>query len=155
MKSKKITTCLLLAASVLIWGTIAWRLVKAFGKEEVKIEKPQARPAVVKPDSIRLLLNYEDPFLKGNAKKGEDAEPFRDSPEVDFFPPEPEVVPGPAFKFKGMMQIGKKSFGLLDFNGETIMVAPKEKVGDFHIVRIASDKIVVRRQGLDMELFAE
>lgn len=155
MKNKKITTYLLLAASIIIWGTIAWRLVKAFKKDEVVVEKTQPRPVDRKPDSVVLLLNYEDPFLKDPGGKTIHKEEDFDNPETDFFPQEPEVVQGPAFKFKGMMKAGKKSYGLLDLGGETIMVSPKEKIGDFYIVSITSDKLVVRRQGLDMELFAE
>jgi len=105
------------------------------------------------------LLNYDDPFLKGHAVKslqnGEDTEVEQESPEPDFLPQEPEVVQGPAFKFKGMLKAGKKSYGLLDLAGETIMVSPREKIGDFYVVSISPDKLVVRRQGLDMDLFAE
>ncbi len=74
---------------------------------------------------------------------------------MDFYPQEPELVQGPAFKFKGILTAGKKSYGLLDLAGETIIVSARERIGDFYIVSITADKIVVRRQGLDMELFAE
>lgn len=159
MKNKKITTYLLLAASIVIWGTIAWKLVKAFKKDEIVVQKTQSRPVARNPDSVILLLNYEDPFLKElgskTSPKEEEFETYQDNQEPDFFPQEPEVVQGPAFKFKGMLKAGKKSYGLLELGGETIMISPREKIGDFYIVSITSDKLVVRRQGLDMELFAE
>lgn len=112
-------------------------------------------PTAFKPDSVLLLLNYDDPFLKNTGSKAVSGEEEPASPDIDFYPQEPEVVQGPAFKFKGMLKAGKKSFGLLDLSGETIMVSAKEKIGDFYIVSITSDKMVVRRKGLDMELFAE
>lgn len=155
MKNKKITTYLLLAASIIIWGTITWRLIKAFKKEDVIVELTQPRPTINKPDSVVLLLNYDDPFLKdprGEAMIGE-AE-FND-PYIDYYPEEPELVQGPAFKFKGILKAGNKSYGLLDLGGETFMVSARERIGDFYVVSITADKIVVRRQGLDMELFAE
>lgn len=159
MKNKKITTYLLLAASVVIWGAIAWRLVKVFKKEETVVQNAQPRPEVRKPDSVILLLNYEDPFLKdtmGQTSPWEEvSEINQENREPAFLSQEPEVVQGPAFKFKGLLKAGKKSYGLLDLEGETIMVSPREKIGDFYIVSITSDKLVVRRQGLDMELFAE
>ena len=155
MKNKKITTYLLLAASIVIWGTITWRLIKAFKKEDVVVATTQPRPSVHKPDSVLLLLSYDDPFLKDNRSKSTSKEEDIDDSDVNFYPQEPEVVQGPAFKFKGMLKAGKKSYGLLDLSGETIMVSAKEKIGDFYIVSITADKMVVRRKGLDMELFAE
>lgn len=159
MKNKKITTYLLLAASVVIWGAIAWRLVKVFKKDETVVQNTQSRSEVRKPDSVTLLLNYEDPFLKDTrgktSPKEEVSEINQENPEPDFLSQEPEVVQGPAFKFKGLLKAGEKSYGLLDLGGETIMVSPREKIGDFYIVSITSDKLIVRRQGLDMELFAE
>ncbi len=159
MKNKKITTSLLLVASIMIWGTIAWRVSKAIRKEDAPIEKSQPRTFVNKPDSAVFLLNYDDPFLKkppGNSlQTGEEPKVDQDNPATNFSPPEPDVVQGPAFKFKGMLKAGKITYGLLVFEGETIMARTKEKVGDFYIVRITADKLVVRRQGLDMELFAE
>lgn len=155
MKNKKITTYLLLAASIIIWGTITWRLIKAFKKEEIVVEKIQPRPAARKPDSVLLLLNYDDPFLKDPGGKTVSREEEFNNPDIDFYPQEPELVQGPAFKFKGILKAGKKSYGLLDLAGETIMVSARERIGDFYIVSITADKIVVRRQGLDMELFAE
>jgi len=159
MMNKKITTYLLLSASILIWGTIAWRVIQTFKKEDPVVETTLPHPLVKKPDSVMLLLNYNDPFLKVHAVKssqnGEDTEVEQESPEPDFLPQEPEVVQGPAFKFKGMLKAGKKSYGLLDLAGETIMVSPREKIGDFYVVSISPDKLVVRRQGLDMDLFAE
>ncbi|MEA4918885.1 hypothetical protein [Proteiniphilum sp.] len=155
MKNKKITTYLLLAASIIIWGTITWRVIKAFKKEDVTVGAIQPRPIVQKPDSAVLLLNYQDPFLKDAGITAASKEEEFNSPEIDLPPQEPELVQGPAFKFKGMLTAGKKSYGLLDLAGETIMVSAKEKIGDFYIVSITSEKIIVRRQGLDMELFAE
>ncbi|MDR1501467.1 MAG: hypothetical protein LBT43_03310 [Prevotella sp.] len=159
MKSKKITTYLLLAASMVIWGTIAWKLAKAFKKDEIVVQKAPTRPVINKPDSVVLLLNYDDPFLKGiegkTLLKEEGVETCQDNLETDFFPQEPEVVQGPAFKFKGILKAGKKTYGLLDLRGETIMSSPREKIGNFYIVSITSDKLVVRWQGQDMELFAE
>ena len=159
MKNKKITTSLLLVASIMIWGTIAWRVSKAIRKEDAPIEKSQPRTFVNKPDSAVFLLNYDDPFLKkppGNSlQTGKESKVDQDNPTTNFSPPEPDVVQGPAFKFKGMLKAGKITYGLLVFEGETIMARTKGKVGDFYIVRITADKLVVRRQGLDMELFAE
>lgn len=159
MKNKKITTSLLLVASIIIWGTIAWRVSKAIRKEDAPIEKSQPRTFVNKTDSAVLLLNYDDPFLKkpsGNSlRTGEEPKVDQDNPATNFSPPEPDVVLGPAFKFKGILKAGKITYGLLDFEGETMMARTREKIGDFYIVHITADKLVVRRQGLDMELFAE
>lgn len=159
MKNKKITTSLLLVASIIIWGTIAWRVSKVIGKEDAPIKKSQPRIIVNKPDSAVLLLNYDDPFLKkppGNTlQTDEESKVNQVNPVASFLPPEPDVVQGPSFKFKGMLKAGNISYGLLDFGGETIMTTPREKIGDFYIVSITPDKLVVRRQGLDMELFAE
>lgn len=156
MKNKKIITCLLLAASIIIWGAIARRLIKTFKKEELTVQKTPPRPVVNKPDSIMLLLNYEDPFLKKDVK--DTILPKKDgfvNTGTDLFTKEPEVVPGPAFKFKGMVKTGEKSYGLLYLEGETLMVTLREKIGDFYVISITPDKLIVRRKGLDMELFAE
>ncbi len=155
MKSKKIITYILLAASVIIWGTIVWRLVEAFRKDEVVVQQDVPRPVVNKTDSVVLVLNYDDPFLKDSKGKIPDTMEEAYNPDMDFIPHEPELVQGPTFKFKGILKAGQKIFGLLDLGGETIMVSPREKIGNFLVVSIDADKIVVRRQGLDTELFAE
>lgn len=155
MKSKKITTYILLGASIIIWGTIVWRLVEAFSKDEIAVQKSASRPLVSNTDSMVLVLNYDDPFLKDYGEKTSMRMEEPDDFDMDFIQQEPELVQGPAFKFKGILRVGQKTFGLLDLGGETIMVSPKEKIGDFLVVSIDSDKIIVRRQGLDMELFAE
>ncbi|RNC63887.1 hypothetical protein [Proteiniphilum sp. X52] len=155
MKNKKIATYLLFATAIIIWGTITWRLVKAFKKEEIVAQTTRPLPVVHKPDSVVLLLNYDDPFLKDTVGKNVSGEEESGNPGIEFYPQEPELVQGPAFKFKGILKAGKKSYGLLDLAGETIMVSARERVGDFYVVSITADKIVVRRQGLDMELFAE
>ncbi|ULB34946.1 MULTISPECIES: hypothetical protein [Proteiniphilum] len=159
MKNKKITTSLLLMASIIIWGSIARRVSKAIRKEDAPIEKSQPRTFVNKPDSAVLLLNYDDPFLKKPSRNllqtGEEPKVDQDNQATNFLPAEPDVVQGPAFKFKGILKAGKITYGLLDFEGETMMARTREKIGDFYIVHITADKLVVRRQGLDMELFAE
>lgn len=156
MKSKKITTYLLLAASIIIWGTIAWRLVKTFKKEKPTVEKTVHRPVAEKTDSVMLVLDYDDPFLKKITNESPSKKEEPTHPEGDFYHEEPElVVHEPTFKFKGILRAGQKTFGLLDLHGETIMVSPRERLGDFLIVSIDSDKLVVRSQGLDIELFVE
>lgn len=156
--NKKHATYLLLTASIVIWGTIAWRVIKTFNKDSVVVEQPRARTTVMKPDSMVLLLNYEDPFLKENTaempQKNEDDEndAFH---EKNLSWEEPETVQGPVFTFKGILKVNEKTYGLLDFGGETIMVNQRDMVGDFYIVSIAPDKLVVRKQGFDIELYAE
>lgn len=153
MKNKKITTYLLLIASIIIWGSITWRLVKAFNKEEIVGEATPRRFIAKETDSPVFLLNYEDPFLKNITNETINNE--QEFNDTDFYQNEPDVVHGPDFKFKGILKAGNKVYGLLYLNGETIMVSARERIGDFYIVSISSDKIIVRRQGLDMELFAE
>lgn len=160
MKSKKLVTYALLLASLAIWGVIAWRLVKAFKKEEVIVSATAPnRPTLSQPDSVMLLLNYDDPFLKDDTNASspdeEDFDSYHEGYEMDYFQPEPEVVEGPAFRFKGTLKAGRETFGLLDSGGETLMVRAREKIGDFLVVSITPDKMVVRRQGMDIELFAE
>ncbi len=159
MKNKKYMTYILLAASVLIWGTIAWRFYNAFKKEPIIVEETRIKPFVKKKDSVELLLNYNDPFLgkleQTSLQNEVDAKDNFDDLNQFIPPDEPEIVYGPAFKFKGILKVGKILYGLLDFEGETIMVSRRDKVGDFYIVSITSDKMVVRRQGLDMDVFAE
>jgi|GEM_PF-1342443 hypothetical protein len=158
MKNNKYLTIVLLAASAIIWGTIAWRVYQAFNKKPDLPEEIQIRPSVIKADSVRLLLNYDDPFLGKSDNKTKTDKPYTDeifNPEDVLMEQQVETVSGPAFKFKGVLKSGKNLYGLLDFQGETIMIRKKDKIGDFYIVDITAEKVVVRREGLEMDLFAE
>lgn len=146
---------LLLTATIMIWATITWRVVKAFKREAIVVETTQPHPVVNKPENEVLLLNYDDPFLKdiGYETVSED-DNFSDQ-FADVYLPDPEPLLGPEFKFKGILKAGKKTYGLLVLAGETVMASAGEIIGGFHIVSITADKIVIRRQGEVMELLPE
>lgn len=146
---------LLLAAAIVIWATITWRVVKAFKREDIVVETTQPRPVVDKPKSEVLLLNYDDPFLKDIGDETVSEDDNFDEQYTDVYLPDSEPLLGPEFKFKGILKAGKNTYGLLDLAGETVMASAGESIGDFYIVSVTADKIVVRRQGEVMELLSE
>lgn len=157
--NKRNTTYFLLVASLVIWGIVAWRMIKTFKKDLVVVEEPRFYPVPQKLDSLEFLLNYDDPFLKEitgstltNTKNEEEHTPFND--EVISWQ-ESETVQEPAFTFKGILKVEEKTYALLDFDGETIMVNQHDVVDNFNIVSIAPDKLVVRKHDFDIELYAK
>ena len=63
MSNKKITTYVLLAVSILVWGTVAVKIFKSLDTKETVAPPSFRREAGKTVRNVKLLLDYPDPFL--------------------------------------------------------------------------------------------
>ena len=142
---KRIVTIVLLLLSVIIWGLIARKIYIAMFDNKPSIQTIE-KTKELKSDSFDLLLNYRDPFLKGEKKERNDTLRHKNSPIPDN---------NPEFKYKGIITIGKKTFILLWRNGEDILIDPSSKVDGYSIVKYSNDEISLRDKNKTYKLAIE
>jgi hypothetical protein len=146
-KNKKTTTCVLLFLSAVIWGTIGWKVYEAIQEDTPAM--PQTAKAIVKEkkNAVMLLLNYRDPFLDAYSK----AKPVsEEESELYYIEPEEEIMPD--FQYKGIIKLGEELQAIISRNGESLMLKTRDKIGEFSILQIGDDKLIVSRKGEKYEL---
>jgi len=146
MKNKKVTY-LLIVVTVVVWGTIGWKVYNALKKDNVPITVKNERGVSPKEsDSIQLILDYRDPFLgdydgpKRAAATNTQAAAVTNRQPVQT---EPEVLPD--FRYMGVIRIGTETKAMVNINGETILLAVNEYAGEFVLLNISDEKLVVKR----------
>ncbi|MGV8094879.1 MAG: hypothetical protein AB2L24_23755 [Mangrovibacterium sp.] len=149
MKNKTATYALLVL-SVVIWGIIAWKVFSTFNhKTQEKKADIRMIPAQ-KKDTILLLLNYRDPFLGklsgNNPREDTTRNHVQHMPVI-------EVIPD--FKYKGMITVGGKISVLINKGGEEMVVSPQDNIGEFSIIKVNNEELIVRRKGRSYNLLIE
>lgn len=156
MKSNKPTTIILLLLSIGIWCTVAYRIYMALQKDRVPTPFVAKVADGTKRDTVRLLLNYKDPFLGGylpvkDKVVAQKTQPISNKQIVPVQPnPQKELIPD--FQYKGILRFGKKIQILLNRNGESIMLKPKEKIGEFFVAEVTDEKLIVTHKGKKYDL---
>jgi len=153
VKNNKYITYVLLLISTGIWCIVAYRIYSA-----IKDKEPAVCQTVIKPtksvikDSAVLLLNYRDPFSeevtpeKINKEKKIPKKKIKVTPQKQLAVPlKVEVLPD--FQYKGIIRFGKSVKAIANRNGETIILKPKEKIGEFLVAIITDEKMTVVRNG--------
>ncbi|WP_291530710.1 hypothetical protein [Bacteroides sp. UBA939] len=154
MKINKPTTYVLIVLSIGIWGTVAYRIYDA-----LKDNGTTAYPPVVKAakktgkDTTMLLLNYRDPFLGDyQPRKSEEKRQQREVVSGGESTVAPMIEVSPDFLYKGVVRSGKNVWAIVNRNGESILMKPKETIGEFAVAEVTDDKLVVIRKGKRYEL---
>ena len=135
---RNISTILLLAAAVVIWCLVGYRVWRWFSPKEgstMKVTAPAAVSTPVAEDS--LMLNYRDPFFE------------KEPVVVSASPaPVPEPVPEPvmpAISYKGLIRDGDGCVkAQVAFNGQVDGYRIGEKIGDVKVLAISLDALTVR-----------
>lgn len=141
-----------------VWGYVFYKVYGALqGDDETDFAMDQAGikkiEPVVKGDSIRLLLNYEDPFLKhGNFSSGK-ARPAAATPIKSPALPQPVVkavvtptaVPSTDIKYLGLIKssTGGAMTALLSVNGKSSFVKQNESIEGFVVKEISAESILL------------
>ena len=154
MKNKKVTY-LLLILTVVIWGTIGWKVYNALKDDSIPVMAVNERVAPQKEsDPIRLILNYRDPFL---GDYNESKRPISSNSQIATIannkqpvPSEPEVLPN--FRYKGIIRVGTETKAMVNISGETVLFGINEHIGDFMISGISDEKLVVKRNKKEYSL---
>lgn len=146
---QSISTILLLAAAVVIWCLVGYRVWRWFSPKDAPVARvtaPAAAPASQAGDS--LLLSYRDPFFK------EEAAVAAVSPA-----PVPEPAPEPvlpALSYKGLIRDGDGSVkALVAFDGKVDGYMQGEKIGDVKVLSISPEALTVRWRRKDYTIAAK
>lgn len=150
MERKKITTFVLLIVAVLIWGIIILKVAGGGRQVEKPVVKKQPENAVNNVRKVPLKLDYRDPFL------GEFVRVRRVRttalPQVGIVRKTSEQPPVPDFIFKGLIGNDSGRKAMVMKNGNMYLLAPGEMAGDFKIVDIFPEYIIVQNGKHRMEV---
>ncbi|HEY0066751.1 MAG TPA: hypothetical protein VGB46_05300 [Flavisolibacter sp.] len=152
--NQKALRYVLIAAVVLVWGAIIYRIFAALGSDD----GPEPGTAVAsKPlkqaarDSFSLLANYSDPFLPADAVMEPDV--AVDSPVVTSNPavvstslPATEPPVDISFvRYQGMIANPEKKLrmAMISINGSEHLVKENEVIQDVLIRKITANKLTV------------
>lgn len=155
LKNKKLVY-LLLPLNVLIWGYFIYQIFSVVGADDdVTGDIGYTSPKIVlKEDSIayKLQLNYKDPFLKDvkrtyAPRRNEAAtkDPVLNKPAIV----RKETAPPPKndIRFLGLIKNNKTGVvtGLLNVNGQSMMVKVNDVVNGFSVKSITRDSILFKK----------
>ena len=143
-----------------VWGYVGWKVYGALqGDEEPDFAMDQAGikkiEPVVKPDSVQLSLNYEDPFLKhGNFSSGKPkqvasstAPKIQSAPKPAMVKPvaTPTMAPVMDIKYLGLIKnsSGNTMTALLSINGRSSFIKQNEVIEGFTVKEISAESILL------------
>ncbi len=159
MQRKRVTNAVLLTAVTLIWGIVAWRIWGGTGDDASDIAVSTAPlkvggPSGIRPDTIRLLVDYRDPFLGTWRKDADNMGPRNGGngggkPKIvqETVPDEPET-PWPEMKYLGLVENTDqhRKVGLLRIGGREHMIKKGDQVGEFLILDVQERLAKVQRR---------
>jgi hypothetical protein len=156
---KKAKLYLLVVINLAVWGYVFHKVYGAlqgddetdFAMDQTGIKKIEP---VVKGDSIRLMLNYEDPFLKhGNFSSGKPKQNVTTAPSKSPASPQPVVkavvtptaAPSADIKYLGLIKssMGGAMTALLSINGKSSFVKQNESIEGFVVKEISAESILL------------
>ncbi len=140
MKNKKITTCFLVLAVLLIWGIIIYKVVTRGSEKtpvtEVKSVTKDKLP--VKEFEYKLLLNYPDPFFPQKEYHKESQK--SDNPGAI----QTVTINWPNLKYYGCILSGGQIRALIGVEGKSQIVKPQDVLaGQFVLRQIMNDSILI------------
>lgn len=141
----------MLPAVLALWGIIAFRVSKAIGDDEKTLTVATARVTVAqsKVDSLdyELVLNYDDPFLKGRKVIVKKVEPKPGSkPKKTEVKKTVKKLPlkWPDIHYHGL--IGSKGGGstiILNVGGQSWFMSAGELKEELKLLKVHEDSVVI------------
>lgn len=145
MKSKT-TIYVLIAAVLVIWGVIAWKLFVP-SRVETNTARTSVSKTVVASEIDTLMLDYPDPFLKkqsGASTSGHTTAPGKKKePE----PQLPKIREECQLRYIGHISRGKVRSCIVESGGAHHSVAMGESVDGFRLAKIFPDSLVFTKDG--------
>jgi hypothetical protein len=157
MKKKKVTVAVLSVLSLVIWGTIAYKIYAAFGEDVTPLQTASAVRKVEPKRESRLLLNYKDPFL-GVYTTAKPKERVAEMPVVNkqpvatSRPAAPTSAPEPDFVYTGFLRTAKGVKAIVSVNGQNRQVKVGDRIGDFTVKSIEKKRLLLNAKGKSYEL---
>lgn len=158
--SKKAKTYFLIVLIILSWGYVGFKIYNALqGDDEqvLNLEKTEIKKInkVVKGDSIVLLLNYPDPFLKNgsfskpvkiNSSENHTSSPKTEKPTTS--KPKQNIVPVTLdIKYVGLVKNSVKgtSTAMIAINGKSSFVKQNDVIEGYILQEISNDLIKLKK----------
>ncbi len=152
---KKATILILLFLCIVVWGTIGWKVYSALQEETpVLVASVKAPAPKAQPDTLALLLDYRDPFLGGYPQQRKQVEEtsLRQAVDREVYAEQPQEEVIPDFEYKGVVRMGQTTQAIVSRHGENLMVKVNEKVGEFSVLKITDNTLLVSRKNKQYEL---
>ena len=147
MNKNKTSTYILLILSAIIWGTIAWKVYASMNEIPVVTSHPTQSNKKEQKDTLKLLLNYKDPFSGEYNVRVQKTKPVvtpekkKNTKSATIETYSEEI---PDFQYTGIMKIRKERQAIVSRNGESITLKQKDKIGNFTIEEITESQLIVK-----------
>lgn len=157
--SKKAKTYFLIVLIILSWGYVGFKIYNALqGDDEqvLNLEKTGIKKIdeANKVDSIVLLLNYPDPFLKGgNYSKINNSAVHSSSPRTE--KPVPVIKPAPVvspqafldIKYVGLVRNNEKgtSTAMMTINGKSSFVKVNDVIEGYTVLEVSPITVKLKK----------
>lgn len=135
-------TEVLLVAVVLIWGVIILKVVQGSRPTENPVVENHTKASVEILSKDSLRLDYRDPFLGEFVRVKQDKKPSMVQAKI--VKREPEQPPVPDFTFKGLIGNGVEQKAMVMKNGNLHMLGLGEMLGEFKVIGISPELIIVQ-----------
>ena len=150
MKKKK-TTYILLVIVALIWGVIIYRLIGGGASPEISINSPmpeieKKERCMEKPDSVKLSLNYTDPFLKRNLAYKKPSVSLTTAPPPPKVTVNKEVVANiiwPQIDFDGIIESKDELLVMLQINKSSHIIEKGKVEQGISVIAVSQDSILL------------
>lgn len=139
---QRITTYILLAVVLMIWGIIGYRFLSGSGENTAADVAAPGRGGVVAGGSPPPLLNYRDPFFSGVPE-----EPQKGTvPEKKLSPPVVEEREPIEIKCLGRIEKRGEVYYLISVQSEYYPVRPGDKIGDLKVKCVTEDSLYFEKK---------
>jgi len=148
MKSR-LSTYILFVAAFAVWGLVAWKIIFPRHTSPDTITPKVVAQKTEQSDGYRLLLDYEDPFLKGvDAPK-----PLEDtgtSPSTNrTHSRESEIFQEPPpMKYAGTISAGGKTLFLVEHGGTLSSLSVGETIEGYTLTDASPDSVRFTKSGM-------
>lgn len=147
MKSR-VTTYLLIAATLAVWGVVAWRI---FSSRPDRIDAPIHRDARSEPHTgdESLLLDYKDPFLRNTTAAAIPKPAIKQPPKAKPADTKKPVLPKeiPPIKYTGTIKAGGRISYLFEYSGLQHALAPGDEFEGYTLAEAFPDSVRFSKNG--------
>jgi hypothetical protein len=149
--NKKKLNILLIPLTLILWIAIVLKIISITRPQQgesftIRPDYDQASPHVT-GDTLKLLLNYSDPFGSNRIKPSKTANKVTGSRNSSkkFFEMKPES-PMPSVVYLGTISSGKnsKNSSLLVINGRSVLLSPNDTISGIRVLQCWVDSIILR-----------
>jgi hypothetical protein len=149
--NKKKLNIFLIPLALILWIAIVLKIISITRPQQVESftirpDYDQESPHVI-GDTLKLLLNYSDPFGSNRINPSKTANKVTASRNSSkkFFEKKPES-PIPSVVYLGTISSGKnsKNSALLVVNGKSVLLSPNDTISGIRVLQCWTDSIILR-----------